>query len=61
MKAGDHLWGIAASEMSTRLGRSATATEIGSYWRALIGANRDRLADRDNPDLILPGQTLVLP
>ena len=61
VRAGDHLWGIAASEMSARLGRAATDSEIGSYWRALIGANRDRLADRDNPDLILPGQTLVLP
>jgi nucleoid-associated protein YgaU len=34
---------------------------VGRYWRRLIDANRDRLVDPGNPDLLLPGQELVLP
>jgi nucleoid-associated protein YgaU len=35
--------------------------EVVPYWRAVIEANRDRLADRDNPSLVFPGQEFVLP
>jgi nucleoid-associated protein YgaU len=31
------------------------------YWAQLVDANRDRLVDPDDPDLLLPGQVLVLP
>jgi nucleoid-associated protein YgaU len=31
------------------------------YWLALIHANRDRLVRPGDPDLILPGQSFVLP
>ena len=38
-----------------------TDEEIVSYWEPLIEANKDRLVDPGNPDLILPDQELVLP
>ena len=30
-------------------------------WRRLYEANRDRMPERDNPDLILPGMVLTIP
>jgi nucleoid-associated protein YgaU len=35
--------------------------EVARYWRRLVEANRDRLVDPGNPDLLRPGQTLTLP
>jgi hypothetical protein len=58
---GDHLWGIAEAELERRLGRAPTDTEIDPYWRAVIEANRDRLVDRAEPDIIFPGQRIALP
>jgi hypothetical protein len=58
---GDHLWGIAEQELARRLGRPPTDDEVAPYWRAVIDANRDRLAVPGDPDLILPGQVIVLP
>jgi len=58
---GDHLWSIAARTLGTRLGRDAGDDEVQRYWTALIEANRSRLADPSNPDLIFAGQVFVLP
>ncbi len=58
---GDHLWGIAEETLADHLGRPPTDAEVVPYWRRVIEANRDRLVHRDDPDLILPGQELVLP
>lgn len=33
----------------------------GVYWKTLYDANKDILVDRDNPNLILPGQILLIP
>lgn len=41
--------------------RRPTDADIGSYWLRLIEANRSKLADAANPDLIFPGQVFVLP
>jgi nucleoid-associated protein YgaU len=35
--------------------------QVAAYWLVLIEANRDRLVVADNPDLLYPGQVLVLP
>ena len=59
--AGDHLWGIAASTLAGQLGREPTDAEIVPYWTALIETNRDRLLNREDPDLIVPGQVFHLP
>ena len=50
---GDSFWSIAVDEAA-----SATSSR---YWRALIDANRDRLVDPSNPDLLYPDQVLRLP
>jgi hypothetical protein len=50
---GDSFWSIAVDEADGR--------EITTYWRALIEANRDRLVDPSNPDLLYPDQVLRLP
>jgi nucleoid-associated protein YgaU len=59
--AGDHLWSIAAAVLAAELGGPPGEAVIAPYWRRLIEANRDRLADRDDPDLLFPGQRLRLP
>jgi hypothetical protein len=60
-RPGDHFWRIAAAQVSAAVGRPATDAEIAPYWRQLVAANRDRLADPANPDLVFPGQQFVLP
>jgi nucleoid-associated protein YgaU len=61
VERGDHLWSIAERSLADRLGHTAAADEVLFYWQQLIEANRDRLVDPANPDLILVGQTFVLP
>jgi hypothetical protein len=34
---------------------------VSRYWQRLIAANRHDLIDPDNPDLLVPGQRLVVP
>lgn len=58
---GDHLWRIAERTLEGRLGRPPSDGEIVPYWRQLIERNRSRLLSPDDPDLIVPGQTFVLP
>ncbi len=61
VEPGDHLWSIAARVVTDHLGGAPDERRIAAYWLDLIAANRDRLVDPDNPDLILPGQRLSLP
>ena len=55
VEAGDSFWSIAEDVVG-----SGDERAVERYWRALIGANRSRLADPENPDLLIPGQVLVL-
>jgi hypothetical protein len=57
---GESFWTIAAEALEQAWGRPPTDAEIDPYWRALVDANRSRLAG-DDPDLILPGQVFELP
>jgi hypothetical protein len=57
---GEHLWSIARNELTGQLGRPATDSEVSPYWRRLIAANRSSLFSGD-PDLIHPGEELMLP
>lgn len=69
VRPGDHLWGIAEDIVARRAGQdpardAASGPDVRTvhrYWLELVHANRDRLVDPENPDLILPGQTLVIP
>ena len=35
--------------------------QVIGHWRRLVEANRARLLDPGNPDLLMPGQALILP
>ncbi len=59
--AGESFWTIAEHSMSERLDRRPTEAETAAHWERLVDANRDRLVDHDNPDLIFPGQVLTVP
>jgi hypothetical protein len=56
--SGDSFWSIAAQLTHDRLGRAPSDAEVLTLWEALVDANRDRLVVADDPDLLLPGQTL---
>ena len=58
---GDSFWSIAEDQVTIRLGRTPTDAEVLEPWLALIDANRDRLVDPGDPDLLHPGQVLRLP
>lgn len=60
VEKGDHLWGISASHLEGQLTRAPNPAEVTPYWRDVIEVNRDRLRSGD-PDLIFPGETVVLP
>ncbi len=55
---GDSLWTIARQVLVANQQLEPSTTEIATYWSAVIAANTDRVT---NPDLIFPGQELVLP
>lgn len=59
--SGDHFWAIAEEEVAAQLGRPGTEDEVLDHWETLLVANADRLVVAGNADLLLPGQTIVLP
>ena len=63
VEPGEHLWGIAQAHLAAASGRPADdlrPADVAPYWRRLIDANNGRLRSGD-PDLIHPGEELVLP
>ena len=61
MQPGQSFWTIAAAAVQKSLGHPPTTAQIGHYWAQVVAANASRLVQPGNPNLILPGQTLVLP
>lgn len=61
VRAGDHLWSIATRSLTDGLGRTPSTAEVVSHWQLLVELNRDRLRDPSNPDLIYPGDDVLLP
>ncbi|MFQ5968236.1 MAG: LysM peptidoglycan-binding domain-containing protein [Acidimicrobiia bacterium] len=57
---GDNLWRIACRQVRAETGGKPTSSQIVPYWLELIELNRDRLRSGD-PDLIYPGEELLLP
>lgn len=57
---GENLWSVARGRLSRLPDASPSDSEIAAYWIELIAANLDRLMSGD-PDLIYPGEVLVLP
>jgi nucleoid-associated protein YgaU len=58
VERGDCLWRI-ASRLLSAAGRSTRGIDVSRLWRAIYEANRDVIGD--DPNLIHPGQVLVLP
>jgi nucleoid-associated protein YgaU len=61
VRPGEHLWSIARQLVEQAAGRPAGQAEVAPCWRALLDANRDRLPVPGNPDLLCPGDLLVVP
>ena len=61
VQPGDCFWSIAEVAITAHLGRPPSLTELGSYWRRVVSANSERLVHPGVPDLIFPGQALLLP
>jgi len=62
VEPGDSFWKIAEEELRDAWGRDdLTDAEVDRYWRTLIAQNMDRLVEPGNPDLLFPGQELMLP
>lgn len=57
----ESFWSIAADRIEEVLHRPPTEPEVRVYWGRLIEANRERLVDPGNADLLYAGQTLALP
>jgi hypothetical protein len=58
---GDSFWSIAVEQLTTAQRPDPDERDVTRYWRRLIDANRTGLIDPANPDLLVPGQRLVLP
>ena len=61
VQQGDCFWTIAEEIVEQAWGRTPTDAEIVPYWRVLIEANRQTLADKGNADLVFPGQVFDVP
>jgi hypothetical protein len=62
VSSGDSFWTIAQETLGDAWGRDDLSDrEIMVYWTTLIEANEGRLIEPGNPDLLLPGQELILP
>ena len=63
LRAGDHLWSVAASRVAKQTGNrlnELTARDIGRYWMRLVDINTPHLRSGD-PNVVHPGETLLLP
>lgn len=59
---GDSFWTIAEDVVSESApGAPVDERAVTRYWRQLIAANRSRLIDPANPDVLVPGQRLIVP
>jgi len=61
VRPGECFWSIAERVLTAHTGQAPTDAEIVPYWHRLIDANRAELVQRENPDLILPGQVFTVP
>lgn len=61
VEPGESLWTISEDRLEVDLEREPADSEVAPYWRDVIDANQDRYVQPGNPNLILPGQVLVLP
>lgn len=61
VRSGQSFWTLAEDVAAEIYGDDASLGEVTQIWAELIDANSDRLVEAGNPDLILPGQELLVP
>jgi hypothetical protein len=61
VRPGEHLWSIARRVVEDATGQPASEAAIAPYWETLVAANRTRMPVPANPDLLFPGDRLVVP
>lgn len=61
VQPGEHFWAVAEKVLAESWSRPPADDEVDPYWRALVDANRSMLRDPANPDLLFPGQVIVVP
>jgi hypothetical protein len=61
IEPGDSFWSLASRRLAEHLQRPPSAREITPYWAEVVSANTDRLRAPGEPDLIYPGDRVVLP
>ena len=59
VEPGDCLWRIAAVALREGGDSDPSSADIARFWPAIYAANRDLIGD--NPNLIFPGQQLLIP
>jgi Tfp pilus assembly protein FimV len=59
VRTGDSLWRIAERTLADRGNGMVTSADIAQFWPVIYEANRALIGD--DPNLILPGQTLEIP
>jgi len=60
VEPGDSCWSLAEEHLRDELGREPTEAETARLWAQLIEINEERFLTGD-PDLLFPGQGLLLP
>lgn len=60
VQPGDHMWKISCKRLEEVLGRDPANEEVSGYWREVVAANEGRIRSGD-PNLIFPGEVLMLP
>jgi hypothetical protein len=61
IRPGDHLWAVAAGTLRAAWGVQPDEATLARYWWRLLELNRPYLPDRSNPDLVFPGDRILLP
>jgi hypothetical protein len=61
VRPGDSLWSIAAASLSGAWGRPPDAAHLARYWWQVVAANRARLPNPADPNLLFPGDRVIVP
>ena len=61
MRPGDSLWSIAAATLASAWGHPPGTPDLARYWWQVVEANRPYLPIPADPNLLFPGDQVVLP
>lgn len=61
VERGDNMWSLAEKHLAAARQRPVSSAEVAPYWLRFVETNRHRFAHADNPSLIYPDQTFLLP